>query len=362
MRRSYRTVLHRGFTLIELLVVIAIIAVLIALLLPAVQAAREAARRTQCVNNLKQIGLGAFNYESSNNVYPPGAVKGGWDKTGNGFSWRAAILPQMELGPQFNAINFSIQINAGDAVFAGAISTVWYTTFNVFLCPSDGQGQSPAGYAPYYKPTGTYSVTPPPDPNRQYVPVVNYYMSFGDNYAIGNLVPAANPWETPYGTTAVPPNPQIGHKSYWGRTGNAIDGSKTGGTMRGFSDYYDGQVASLASVTDGTSNTIFVGEGLPAEDPNSEMWGFTGVASGVTIPLNWKTTRSDCNDSQAYNTTDWGCRFAYSARGFKSRHPGGANFLFADGSVHFLKNSINRATYAALGSRAGGEVVSADAY
>ena len=142
MRCFRRAVLQRGFTLIELLVVIAIIAVLIALLLPAVQAAREAARRTQCVNNLKQIGLGAFNYESSNNVYPPGAVKGGWAFTGNGFTWRAAILPQMELGPQFNAINFSLQLNVsgGTSVFASALSTVWYNTFNVFLCPSDGQG------------------------------------------------------------------------------------------------------------------------------------------------------------------------------------------------------------------------------
>ena len=207
---------------------------------------------------------------------------------------------------------------------------------------------------------GTYSVTPPPDPNRQYVPVTNYYMSFGDNYAIGNLTPTANPWETPYGTTAVPPNPQIGHNAYWGRSTNGVDG--TSGRMRGFSDYFDGQVASIASVTDGTSNTIFAGEGLPLEDPNSEMWGFTGGALGVTVPLNWKTTRPTCLDGKSYGSSDWGCRFSYAARGFKSRHPGGGNFLFADGSVKFLKNSINRATYAALGSRAGGEVVSADAY
>lgn len=354
----------RGFTLIELLVVIAIIAVLIALLLPAVQAAREAARRTQCINNLKQIGLGVHNYISSNDLFPPSAVKGGWTFTGNGFSWRAAILPQMELGPQYNSINFSLQLNSPGGAGA-AMSTVWYLVLNVHLCPSDGQGQSPTGFAPYGAGVGTRgtdSVIPPPDPNRQYVPISNYMMSFGDNYAIGPLTSTQNPWETPVSTPAVPPNPQIGYYSYWGRNMQTPTPQSPAGQMRGFADYYDGQTASMASVTDGTSNTIFAGEALPAEDPNNEMWGFTGSASGVTIPLNWKTTRLPCTDGQTYGSADWSCRYSYSTRGFKSRHPGGANFLFADGSVKFLKNSINRVTYCALGSRNGGEVISADQY
>ena len=339
---------RRGFTLIELLVVIAIIAVLIALLLPAVQAAREAARRTQCVNNLKQMGLGVHNYISSNDMFPPSAVKGGWSGTSSGISWRAAILPQMELGNQFNAINFSLNFGAAAN---SAMSSVWYTTFNVFLCPSDATGQSPAGFVPYGN-AGTFTPAPPPDPNRQIVPVTNYYMSFGDNYAILPLV-GANPWET--NGTAVPPAPQIGYNGFWG-TNNA------GGTMRGFADYSTGGTATLASVTDGTSNTLIIGEGLPDEDPNSEMWGFTGTASGVTIPINWKTNKRGSGCDGNYNSTDWNCRFSYAARGFKSRHPGGANFLFADGSVRFLKNSINRVTYAALGSRNGGEITSSDAY
>ncbi len=341
-----------GFTLIELLVVIAIIAVLIALLLPAVQAAREAARRTQCVNNLKQMGLGIHNYIGTNDMFPPSATKGGWNLTSNELSWRAMILPQMELGPQYNSINFSLQMNQNPYP---AMLTVWYTTFNVFLCPSDGQGQSPAGFAPLGNTGSVPTLNSTPDPARPYVPITNYMMSFGDNYAIGNLTSQQNPWETPFGTTAVPPNPQIGVAGFWGT-------KDSGGSMRGFADYRDGQTATIASVTDGTSNTILLGESLPAEDPNNEMWGFTGGASGVTIPINWKTSNRSGACAGSWGSPDWTCAFSYAGRGFKSRHPGGANFLFADGSVKFMKNSVNRATYAALGSRNGGEVVSADAF
>ena len=284
-------------------------------------------------------------------MFPPSAVKGGWNGGTNGLAWRAVILPQMELNNQFNSINFNIAWNNGQAA---VLSTIWYTTINVFLCPSDATGQSPPGYVPYgsVSPTGTYSVVAPPDTTRNYVPVTNYMMSFGDNYAIYPLV-GANPWET--AGTATPPNPQIGWNGFWGT-------NNSGGTMRGFADYSTGGTATMASVTDGTSNTIIVGEGLPAEDANSEMWGFTGTACGVTIPINWKTANYASPCAGNYNSTDFTCRFSYAARGFKSRHPGGANFLFADGSVRFLKNSVNRVTYAALGSRNGGEVVSSDAY
>ena len=97
---------------------------------------------------------------------------------------------------------------------------------------------------------------------------------------------------------------------------------------------------------------------MPAEDANNEFWTATSAAAGTTIPLNWKTDLA----VGGFGSTNWNSRLSYAARGFKSRHPGGANFLFADGSVKFLKNSISKVTYAALGSRAGGEVISADAY
>jgi prepilin-type N-terminal cleavage/methylation domain-containing protein/prepilin-type processing-associated H-X9-DG protein len=338
-----------GFTLIELLVVIAIIAVLIALLLPAVQSAREAARRTQCVNNLKQIGLATHNYLSSNDLFPPGAIKGGWNFNSNGLNWRPLILAQMEATNQFNAINFSVLAGQNGP----SLATVWYSSIASFLCPSDGLGQAPVGFVPYMGPNGSTSAWAPPfrpgSTTEQLVPVSNYLMSFGDNYAILPLS-GANPWETAAGTV-----PQIGLNGFWGSNNGS-------GSMRGFSDYSTGGIATIASVTDGTSNTIFAGEGLPDEDANNDFYSFTGGAAGTTIPINWKTNQRDTACVDNYSSTNWNCRFSYATRGFKSRHPGGANFLFADGSVRFIKSSINRITYAAIGSRNGGEVVSSDAY
>jgi prepilin-type processing-associated H-X9-DG protein/prepilin-type N-terminal cleavage/methylation domain-containing protein len=349
-----------AFTLIELLVVIAIIAVLIALLLPAVQSAREAARRIQCTNNMKQIGLAMHNYLSTDgNLFPPSVTSGGWNMTSNELSWRAKILPQIEGGNVFNSFNFMLLPNGAGT--GPAMATVWYTSFSAFLCPSDGQGMTSPGFFPLSStnPQGIWPVLlnypngvpfpPSQTSGTQLCPVTNYMMSFGDNYAVYPLS-GANPWETPPGSS-----PQIGWNGFWGTNNSA-------GTMRGFADYSTGGTASIASVTDGTSNTVIVGEGLPLEDANNEMWGFTGSASGMTIPLNWKTAGYGPACANAFGSTDWTCRFSYANRGFKSRHPGGANFLFADGSVRFIKNSINRVTYAALGSRNGGEIVSADAY
>jgi prepilin-type N-terminal cleavage/methylation domain-containing protein/prepilin-type processing-associated H-X9-DG protein len=343
-----------GFTLIELLVVIAIIAVLIALLLPAVQAAREAARRAQCTNNLKQIGLAIANYQDVFNLVPPGALGGGWNNTSNELSWRAMILAQLEQTQVFNSFNFSLTFASGTYAW----QTVWYTRLAAFTCPSDGNN---TGFTPYGV-TGTYSATyPPSNPSGGsiMVPTTNYLMSFGDNYAVLPLS-GANPWETQI-LTPTPGVVQRGWPGFWG-TNNAFNSQA--GTMRAFVDYATGQVATLASVTDGTSNTIITGEGLPAQDANNEMWGFTGAGSGTTIPLNFYTGAPNtvAGGGAPYGTTVWQCRFSYAARGFKSMHPGGGNFGFLDGSVHFLKASINPITYNALGSRNGGEVISSDSY
>jgi prepilin-type N-terminal cleavage/methylation domain-containing protein/prepilin-type processing-associated H-X9-DG protein len=370
-----RTKSYRGFTLIELLVVIAIIAVLIALLLPAVQAAREAARRAQCTNNLKQIGLACHNYISRTNMYPPGAVGPAQPNSnanpaslgtapspwGNdSVSWRALILPDLEQNSVANAFNFSLP--SGSAGTGNALATAWYTVMTVFLCPSDG---SNTGIIPY-GPTGTYTVTVPPARNGGVippaqlngtlcVPSTNYFYSFGDNYALLPLS-GPNPWESYLGATPVAGQIQRGFPGYWG-TNKTYQAQA--GAMRGFSDYSTGQVAPIASVSDGTSNTILAGENLWQQDANNEMYGFTSAACGTTVPMNFYSGNPT---PAAYSTTVYSSRFSYTARGFKSLHPGGCNFLMGDGSVKFMKNSINPFTYNALGSRAGSEVISSDAY
>jgi len=356
MIRISRRTKPSGFTLIELLVVIAIIAVLIALLLPAVQSAREAARRAQCVNNMKQMGLAIHNYHDQQGAFPPGAITAapgqGWGAWGNSnVSWRILILPNMEQNPIYNSINFSL-VNGGN----GGQATAWYSRLILYSCPSDGQN---TGFAPNSTPTGTYPMFCPPNPSggAQMVPTTNYNMSFGDNYAVLPLS-GPNPWETPYplpaGTTV-----RIGYNGFWGTRG--VIAAPAGDTemFRGFSDYRTMQWTNMAGVTDGTSNTIMVGEALPDQDANNEVWTATGAASGVTIPINWFTGAPYAGFGAG---SPWNTRASYAARGFKSRHPGGANFLFGDGSVKFLKASINRGVYAALGSRNGGEVISADAY
>jgi prepilin-type N-terminal cleavage/methylation domain-containing protein/prepilin-type processing-associated H-X9-DG protein len=375
MSLARRPVKRRGFTLIELLVVIAIIAVLIALLLPAVQSAREAARRAQCTNNLKQIGLALHNYESSNGTFPLGgvnnpggtwaAISSGWNGGTTVMSWRGLILPQLEQGSIYNAVNLNVTLTS---VTGATQFTVWITVSNVWLCPSDPD--NPNGYRSSSGRDGNYPVgNPPIDPSTGQpatrVPVANYAGSFGDNYCIGALTAATNPWETPVGTVLPPGVPQIGYPGFWGTTYDATIANTTGGSLRGFFDYRTCQVATIASVTDGTSNTVIVGEMLPSQAGDNNFWNSNGATAGMTVPPNWDTSKNTCSDQPSaispFGSSDWTCRYSYANKGFKSKHPGGVNLLFADGSVHFIKNSISRLTYAQIGSRNGGEVVSADA-
>jgi prepilin-type N-terminal cleavage/methylation domain-containing protein/prepilin-type processing-associated H-X9-DG protein len=359
---------RRGFTLIELLVVIAIIAVLIALLLPAVQSAREAARRAQCVNNLKQIGLALHNYEGSNGSFPLGGVStpaSNWGKE-SCLTWRALILPQLEQGNLYNALNLGINPSSPSNTYdKGAGFTAWVTVAGSWLCPSDGlngNGKLPLGTAA--NPTGQFTQgTTPVDPSTgqptTIVSVANYAGSFGDNYAGGPLN-GGLPWETRPGTNPPAGQPRIGWDGYWGT-------NHSGGSLRGFFDYGTAQVATIASTTDGLSNSIMVGEVLPEKTANSAFFVTNGGSAGTTVPINFDSnsypaTATNCNQRWEGASTPLGCRFSASAKGFKCRHPGGANFLFADGSVHFLKTSISMPVYCALGSRNGGEVVSADAY
>jgi prepilin-type N-terminal cleavage/methylation domain-containing protein/prepilin-type processing-associated H-X9-DG protein len=380
MSSSRSSQARRGFTLIELLVVIAIIAVLIALLLPAVQSAREAARRAQCVNNLKQLGLALANYTDQFGTYPPGGIttKGNpWAADANSLNWRAMILPQMEANPAYNSINFNINANNGGAA-AAAMFTAYSTTFNTFLCPSDGtngngklpNGQYPGGNSD--NPLGQFcnQVNDPTTGNvTTFTPVSNYAGSFGDNYC-GGILCNGLPWETWTSTgLPIPGKPKIGWDGYWGTNFGPPDGFTSGaGTMRGFFDYrLTQQPPTIASVTDGTSNSVIVGEVLPSRAADSNFWFQNGGIHGMTVPVNWNSNTFPAKDPACDNKwqqpgVPLGCRFGAAAKGFASLHPGGSNFAFADGSVRFIKATVSMPTYAALGSRAGGEVISADAY
>lgn len=378
MSQSVRRGRHTGFTLIELLVVIAIIGVLIALLLPAVQAAREAARRAQCTNNLKQIGIALHNYHDRAGSFPPGAIADEtpgistgniWGGNQNLLAWRAMILPELEGGNLYNAINFSLRgsTGSGDGSNGATFYTAWVTVVDTMLCPSDGEngtagkglrdretltGQWPNGSGPFNPATGAAPTV---------VPVSNYAGSFGDNYCIGVLTPPGGPWETPIGTVPPPGFPRIGWAGFWGTNFNETNFNRGQGKLRGFFAYRiqgTGPV-NIAGVKDGTSNTLLVGEVLPYQTADSNFWMHNGCTFGTTVPINWKTPNAPVVQ---FGSPDWTSRFSYASKGAKSEHPGGANFLMGDGSVRFLKESINIVTYCALGSRSGGEAISADAF
>jgi prepilin-type N-terminal cleavage/methylation domain-containing protein/prepilin-type processing-associated H-X9-DG protein len=371
----------RGFTLIELLVVIAIIAVLIALLLPAVQSAREAARRAQCTNNLKQIGIAMHNYHDQFGSYPPGEIsqinpnyKGpgtgdpvnSWGTQVSELCWRAMILPQMEGNTVYNALNFSISSNE---INNGAQFTAYNTVFTSWLCPSDGTNGN--GRLPTNTADGQWTdqpIDPSTGTTAAYTPISNYAGSFGDNYCGGPLVGGVGlPWETPATGAPAVGQPRIGWNGYWG-TNRGGDFTWGAGTMRGYFDYRSSfPPTTVAQVTDGTSNTIMAGEVIPSRAGDSNFWFFNGGYAGCTVPLGWNSntypsSAANCYQQWQNSTAPTGCRYSAAAKGFVSMHPGGANMLFGDGSVRFLKNSIALTTLCAVGSKAGNEVVSSDSY
>jgi prepilin-type N-terminal cleavage/methylation domain-containing protein/prepilin-type processing-associated H-X9-DG protein len=333
---------RRGFTLIELLVVIAIIAVLIALLLPAVQSAREAARRAQCINNLKQIALAMHNYHDQVGSFPPETLAYGtfsnpstwW--SGLWWPWTWHILPQMEQTQLYNATNnFVDTVDVRNTTIDVAITST-------YLCPTDD----------------TFKLFN----NWKWISAINNFANLADSYT-----GAPTNYVASWGDMKVGSQWDI----YSGEVGGPNWGC--GNTFRGmFGDCSNGAVTSVASCTDGTSNTFLVGENSPYYNGSLLWLNGGGIYATTIIPLNWLTNLQDgqvdvdgtvcsvqyvnsiqaphCFRNQTYNY------------GFKSKHPGGANFAFADGSVRFIKQSINVRTYNALASRAGSEVISSDTY
>jgi len=298
----------RGFTLVELLVVIAIIGILIGLLLPAVQAVRAAARRVQCSNNLKQIGLGLLNYHDSNKAFPAGAYWYGTDYDRYRGSILIRLLPFIEQKALYDAFDFNKRID--DQTFPDG-TLIGATIVPTYVCPSDNNSDLYNGRA-----------------------IHNYAASKGPTRHINSPTCGCGNWDS-WNQFALAPydNPD------------------------NFAGPFSRQCVNtrIEDCTDGCSNTIYFGEVRRQCSAHiMQGWARSNNGNGLVstqIPINYNS----CND----NATD-GCERPCNWNtelGFKSLHAGGAHFVFGDGSVHFLSENIDHWNYQYLGAKADGQPV-----
>jgi len=376
---------RRGFTLIELLVVIAIIAVLIALLLPAVQAAREAGRRAQCMNNLKQLGLAIMNYESATNSYPSAlifntntppcsspALGSGCQNT----TWFVLALAYFEQGNLYNAFNSSIGMEGPSLLGLIVNSTVFTTKMAAFQCPSDN--------------VQVFNLSALSTASGGAIPAFPWSASKGNYGAnLGNCDAGQGILKGSLCTV----NSSLALKSAFG-----VNSAGTGPSL-----------VRIASITDGTSNTHILSEILQAnfDDIRGIVWvqdagagsymtrfAPNGNVDYMSVLQPWKTALGglipagsntvdniasygssgpgtsppsagslcDSQPVQGLACYNQGVSEATCYAASRSRHPGGVHSLFGDGSVHFMKNSISQQVWVQLGSIASGEVVGSDAY